>query len=285
MEGYSLKEKIQEIEEVAKKMRQLIIKLGYRAGNKGAHFGASLSSVEIMACLYHGIMRMDAKNPSWKERDVFIPGKGHCAMALYTSLALAGFFPSEELDSYDENGSDFMGHPVMNINRGIEVSSGSLGMALSQGVGVSLAIKRKNQKRNTFVLLGDGECQEGAVWEAAMSASHYELNRLIVIVDRNRLQYDGETEEIMTIGNIGEKFQAFGFETYEVDGHNVSQLFASLQHACNGGGNKPKVIIAHTIKGKGISFMENKKEWHNNVLTKPLYMQAMEELGGVMNEL
>ena len=276
-----MKDECLAIENIALEMRKEMINMGFRNGDLGAHFGAGLSAVEIFACLYNGVMKVDPKNPKWEDRDILVVGKGHCVLAYYTALAFAGFFPVEDLMTFDQNGSKLMGHPIRNLELGIEVSSGSLGMALSQGVGIALAIKKKRQNRKVFVILGDGECQEGAIWEGAMSAAHYNLDNLIVIIDKNTLQYDGDTEEIMSLGNLKDKFQAFGFATQVINGHNIDDLKEGFDKIETLEIGKPKAIIAHTIKGKCISFMENNKEWHNKALTQELYQQAIAELGEV----
>ena len=266
------------INELAKKIRRSIIETGYAAGKKGAHFGGALSAVEILACLYGGVMDIDPKHPNRENRDIFIMSKGHAVLALYTSLAHVGYFPIGDLETFEQNDSELVVHPAMNIKRGIEFSGGSLGMGLSQAVGVALAYRRKKTGNRVFILLGDGECQEGAVWEAIMSAAHFKLDNLIVIVDRNRLQCDGDTENVMALQNLSSKFCAFGFDTYEVDGHDVIALCDALSSARNKKDGRPKVVIANTIKGKGVSFMENQSEWHHGVLSRQQYELAVSEL-------
>ena len=274
-----MNEHIERISDLAKKMRRSAIEMGYAAGKKGAHFGGGLSCIEILACLYGGIMDVDSKQPDKEKRDIFIMSKAHGTLALYTALAHTGFFQTDDLKTFTLNESELSGHPVTNIRRGIEFSGGSLGMGFSQGVGVALGYRRKHIDNHIFVLLGDGECDEGSVWEAAMSAAHFKLDRLIVIVDNNRLQYDGTTAEVMNLISLKEKFSAFGFETYEVDGHDVSELCSALQSAVGDRNQKPKAIIADTVKGKGVSFMENQVGWHHGVLSAKLYQQAISEVG------
>lgn len=269
---------IKKIKELADKMRRKALEMALAAGSNGSHLGAGLSSMEILACLYGGIMNIDSKNPHMEGRDYFIPSKAHCVLSFYTALAYAGFFPAEELDTFEVNGSKLPGHPVMNVDMGIEFSGGSLGMGFSQGVGLALAGKRKGNNNRIYVLLGDGECDEGSNWEAAMSASNFRLDNLTVIIDRNKLQYDGETEEVMALTSLKEKFASFGFCVYETDGNDADMLYNTFIKAKSSSEGKPTAIIADTIKGKGVSFMENKKEWHHSRLTKQQYDIAVSEL-------
>lgn len=251
------------------------MEMGFHCGVNGAHFGGSLSLVEIMAVLYGRIMDFDVLNPMAENRDRLILSKGHGVMAQYAVLRQIGILADEELLAFKHNGSELSAHPSINPRLGIEFSSGSLGQGLSLGIGVALAlIRKKNLSSRVFVILGDGECDEGSVWEAALSATHYGLNNLVTIVDRNHLQYDGDTEMIMPIENFSAKWRAFGWQTIECDGHNEQELEKALLTKSE----KPIVIIANTIKGKGISFMENQSKWHNGVLTKSLYETALAEL-------
>lgn len=266
--------------QMAKKMRIKALEMAYKAGNKGAHFGAGLSSIEIMAVLYGKILNVDPKNPLLKGRDRFIPSKAHCTLSFYTALAYGGFFSPEKLDTFEMNESDFGGHPSMNDKYGIDFSGGSLGMGLSLGVGLALSAKRQKTNANIYVLVGDGELDEGSNWEAIMSASQFMLDNLFVIVDRNKLQYDGFTDDIMNLGNLNEKFKSFGCNVYDVDGHDVDKLVQIFETSRKNKNGKPNVIIADTIKGKGISFMENKKEWHHGMINAQQYEQARSELLG-----
>lgn len=271
-------ESILNIKVMSSWMRKKALEMAYNAGTKGAHLGAGLSSIEILACLYGGATNINAKNTNMEARDIFIPSKAHCVLSFYTALAYSGFFQKEDLNSFEDNGSELPGHPIMNPSRGIEFSGGSLGMGLSQGIGMALANRRKGYNSKIYVLLGDGECDEGSVWEAVMSAAHFKLDNLIVIVDCNKLQYDGTTEEIMELNSIQNKFSAFGFESVEVDGHSIQELYDALHKFQSSQNGKPKVIIANTVKGKGISFMENKKEWHHAVLSEENYRLAINEM-------
>jgi len=273
-------EEIRKIEGMAKVMRYKALKMAFSAGANGAHLGAGMSSMEILASLYGGIMKFDAKNPRCKNRDRLIISKAHCVLSYYTALVQAGFIDDQDLDLFETNEGYLPGHPVMNEDKGIEFSGGSLGLGLSLGVGMALAAKKTEKDHRIFVILGDGECDEGSVWEAAMSAAHFKLDNLVAIIDRNRLQYDGETHDIMDLGDFNSKWQSFGWETTEIDGHNVAEIYDSL----NGGRKtigKPYVVIANTVKGKGVSFMENRREWHHARLTKDQYDAAIKELNNL----
>lgn len=256
-------------------MRKDIIKMGYASGSTGAHFGGGLSLVEIMAVLYGKIMNFNKENPTDEKRDRLILSKGHGIMAQYAALKQLGLLSANDLLTFKNNNSFLPAHPSMNPKLGIEFSSGSLGQGLSLGVGTAIALRQKgNINSRVFVILGDGECDEGTIWEAAMSAAHYKLNNLIAIIDRNHLQYDGNTEDIMPLNDLEFKWKAFGWKTIKCDGHNQEELIQTLSSQYE----QPLVIIANTIKGKGISFMENKPQWHNGVLTKSMYEIALTEL-------
>lgn len=246
------------------------------AKSNGAHLGGSLSLVEVMGALYGGVMNWVVDDPG---RDRLIFSKGHGVMAQYVALKQVGLISDEELLSYKTTGSIASAHPSIHQSRlGIDFASGSLGQGLSLGVGCALALKRKGSSARTFVILGDGECDEGSVWEAAQSAAHYGLGRLTAIVDVNGLQYDGPTEIVMGKGKLNAKWKSFGWQVSEVDGHDVDAVVRAL---CGTNENAPTVVIAKTIKGKGISFMENVTAWHHGVLTQRLFDQAMQELGEI----
>jgi transketolase len=199
-------------------------------------------------------------------------------LSFYTALAFTGRFPEQDLDTFETDGSDLPGHPVMNADKGIAFSGGSLGMGPAQGIGMALAYRRKGCDGNIFVLLGDGECDEGSIWEAAMSAAHFKLDNLILIIDNNKLQYDGPTEQIMALRSLADKFSSFGFEVFAVDGHDMGGLYEVLTKAVGHRDGRPKVVVADTVKGKGVCFMEHKKEWHHSRLSKEQYEQAVAEL-------
>ncbi len=268
---------VQKIKSMANKMRRNILDISHSC-NQSTHLGGGLSMVDIMATLYGAVLKYDIKNPTWEDRDRFILSKGHGCLGYYSALLEIGFLSEEVFASFQTNESDLIAHPVMNIPLGIESSNGSLGQGLSMGVGMALAAKRKKMKHRVYVMLGNGECNEGAVWEASMSASHYQLDNLIAIVDNNGYQNDGSSDTVMDCSNIGMKWESFGWNVCSVDGHNVSDLYtAFVEHDVK---NKPKTIIAQTIKGKGVSFMENSSEWHHNRLTKKQYEQALQEMEG-----
>ncbi|MBP3205417.1 MAG: transketolase [Oribacterium sp.] len=269
------KELIKKCETAAKRIRRRVIDMTYNTGKTGAHLGGSLSIVELLACLYAGGIRYHVDNPEWEGRDRVILSKGHAALALYPALAEAGIIDESELDSFKQDGSRLGGHPSLNGLPGIEFASGSLGQGLSLGVGTAMALKRKsNHESRVFVFLGDGECDEGSVWEAAASASHYGLNNLVAVVDMNSIQYDGFTTEVMDMSPFECKWRDFGWETITVDGHNVAEVLDAYAHH----GDKPVVILAHTVKGKGVSFMENNWKYHNAAITQEQYKQAIAEL-------
>ena len=248
------------------------------AKSQGAHMGGSLSLVEIMAALYGGTMSFAPDAPQAEYRDRLILSKGHGVMAQYAALKQVGLLSEDELLTYKANGSYVSAHPSVNPGLGIDFASGSLGQGLSQGVGVALALYKKgNESSRVFVILGDGECDEGSVWEAAMTASHYRLANIVAGIDRNRLQYDGNTEEVLALTDFWAKWKAFGWDVVTVDGHDVQ----ALKEAFRMHTEKPLAVIAETVKGKGFSFMENMPQWHNGIVTQRLYEQGMAEVEAV----
>ena len=260
-----------------REMRKDILKMALAAKREGGHLGGSLSAVEILAALYGGAMRFDPKSPADETRDRFIFSKGHGVMSQYAAYRQIGLLTEEQVLTYKQSGSVVTAHPSLNPDLGVEFSSGSLGQGLSQGVGVALALKRKsNFDSRVFVLLGDGECDEGSVWEAAMAAASYRLDNLVAIVDKNGLQYDGDTEKVLALDDLATKWKAFGWNAIDVDGHDVSRLQEGLSRK----GEKPLAVIAHTVKGKGVSFMENVPAWHHSILTQRQFAQALAELEG-----
>lgn len=269
------KKLLKEFQEKTLNMRKDSLKMSLAAGASGAHLGGGLSMMEIMAVLYLGVMKIYPDNMEDENRDRFILSKGHGTLALYTAMNQVGLISDEELFTFKSNDTFLTGHPIINLKRGIEFSSGSLGQGVSLGVGTALALKRKNNNSSRiFVLVGDGECDEGSVWEAAMSAAHYNLKNLIVIIDKNGLQYDGATEKVLSLGNLSSKWEAFGWDALDVDGHNIEQLYHVFQEKHD----KPLAVVAHTIKGKGISFMENNPLWHHSVLSADKYKEALADL-------
>ena len=264
------------IESMAKFMRRKILDISHYC-NLSAHLGGGLSMVDIMATLYAHILNFDKTNPRWPGRDRFILSKGHGVLGYYAALLAAGLISEDVYNTFQTNDSDLIAHPVMNLDLGIESSNGSLGQGLSMAVGVALAAKKKQLGYKTYVLLGDGECNEGSVWEAIMSAAQLRLDNLVAVVDYNKLQSDGEGKAIIDLADLASKFKCFGWDTHEIDGHDVSELVRAFEAAPITG--KPKMIVANTIKGKGVSFMENKNEWHHNRLTKASYELAIAEMG------
>jgi len=246
---------------------------------KVGHYSSVFSCAEIFATLYYSILRIDPSRPEWEDRDRFLMGKGHAAVGLYPVLADRGFYPMSDLDDYAHLGSAFGDHPDMRLIPGVDFSSGSIGHALSNGLGMALAARFSGRYYSTFVLLGDGEMQEGQVWEAALSAGHYRLGKLVAIVDRNGFQLDGEVDEVMGIEPLADKWRAFGWEVVEVDGHAVEELHGALARAqANPRDAAPVCIIAHTRKGKGVSYMEAEAGWHLGYLDPVDASAALEEI-------
>jgi transketolase len=255
--------------------RRKLVDVLFKTG--GGHFGGSLSCLEILTVLYHHILRIDPKNPTWAERDFFILSKGHANAGFSTVLATRGFFEEERLYTFNETGSAFGMHPTYRIP-GVEIPTGSLGHGLSIGVGIALALRMNGQKARVFVLVGDGELHEGQNWEAIQSAASWKLDNLIAIVDRNRLSMDGSTEEVtIALDPLPEKWRSFNWADQTVNGHDVQALVDVLERVPLKSG-QPSVVIADTIKGKGISFMENQYNWHYGVLNPETYQKAMAEL-------
>jgi transketolase len=266
---------IPEMKRIANEIRKDIIKMTAAAGS--GHPGGSLSCVEILVSLYFKVLRHDPKNYAWEGRDRFILSKGHVCPALYATLARAGYFPVEELLTLRKFGSRLQGHPHRKKLPCLETSSGSLGQGLSIAVGMAIGFKMDKKEQRVYCLMGDGECDEGQIWEAAMSASHYKLDNLCGIVDVNGLQIDGFTRDVMNLEPLAEKWKAFGWHVIEVDGHNFEELLKAFEEAKNTKG-KPTVILAKTVKGKGVSFMENKAEWHGKAPKKEEAEIALREL-------
>lgn len=266
---------IKELENIAKKARKNIIEQVY--GASSGHPGSSLSCVDILTVLYFNQMNIDPKNPKMEDRDRLVLSKGHASPALYSILAQRGFFPEEELKEFRKLGSRLQGHPDVKKLPGIDMSAGSLGQGLSSSCGMALASKLNKYNNRIYCILGDGELQEGQIWEAAMTAGHYKLDNLCVIVDNNNLQIDGKVEEVMSPYPIDEKFKSFGFKVFKADGHNIENLVEVLEETKNIK-EQPVVIIANTIKGKGVSFMENKAQWHGKAPNEEEYNIAISEL-------
>lgn len=251
---------------------------------KCGHPGGSLSAADMFTYLYFKELRVDPANPKWADRDRFVLSKGHCAPGLYAALAHRGFFPVEDLLTLRKIGSYLQGHPNMNTIPGVDMSTGSLGQGISTACGMALAAKLKKQDYRVYTLLGDGEIQEGQVWEACMFASHYHLDNLCVIVDNNGLQIDGDVAKVMSPYPIDEKLAAFGFDVVNIDAHDFDAIEQAMEHARAVTG-KPCAIVMHSVKGKGVSFMENQAGWHGVAPNDEQYTQAMAELKEQLAEL
>ena len=251
---------------------------------KAGHPGGSLSAADMFTYLYFKEMNIDPANPKWEDRDRFVLSKGHTAPGLYATLALRGFFPVDDMDTLRQIGSHLQGHPNMNETPGVDMSTGSLGQGISAAAGMALGAKYQKKDCRVYTLLGDGEIQEGQVWEAMMFAAHYKLDNLCVIVDNNGLQIDGKVADVMSPYPIPEKLAAFGFEVMEIDGHDFDQIEAAFEKAKATKG-KPFGIVMKTIKGKDVSFMENNAGWHGKAPNDDEYAQAMSELQAKLAEV
>lgn len=271
-----------ELQKYALKIRMAVIEGTYNA--KSGHPGGSLSIADIMAYLYDHELNVDPQNPDWEDRDRFVLSKGHTAPALYGALALRGFFPLEEITTLRKPNSRLQGHPSMRMTPGVDMSTGSLGQGISAAVGMALGAKLKEKDYRVYTVLGDGEIEEGEVWEAAMFAAAKHLDNLVAVVDNNNLQIDGTLEEVNSPYPIDEKFAAFGWYVIKINGHNFDQIERAFEEAkrCKG---KPTVIIAKTIKGKGVSYMEYAVEWHGKAPKEEEYLEAMSELQEELAEL
>lgn len=265
--------RVQELEAMVKRMRLDAMDMAVTATN-GSHLGGSLSCMEILAVLYGEVMQFDRSNPTWPERDRFIPSKNHCVLAHFPALAEVGFLPKEELVEFQKDGGRMTGYP-RNLEIGLEYSGGSLGMAISVGVGIALSLKEHQRPNKMFVLMGDGELNEGCIWEAFMSAAQYGLDNLVAIIDRNHLSYDGDTEDVMGLDSLEDKMRAFHWNPISCNGHDVADLLRAFSEIKEG---MPNIILAETVKGKGVSFIENRREWHHSRLSQEQYEQAREEI-------
>lgn len=272
-----MKKNVEELKQIAKVIRKDIIKMLTESGS--GHPGGSLSAVEILTTLYFNQMNVEPEKARSLDRDRFVLSKGHAAPVLYSTLARRGFFDVEELKSLRKLGSILQGHPNMNEVPGVDMSTGSLGQGISAAVGMALAGKLDKKDYIVYALLGDGELEEGQVWEAAMSAAHYKLNNLIAFVDYNGLQIDGPCDEVMSAAPIADKFEAFRWNVIEVDGHNFEELIKAIE-AGKAVKDKPTMIVCKTVKGKGVSFMENEVGWHGNAPSKEQCEKALSEIGG-----
>lgn len=265
---------MKDYQKIAAGLRENIVKMLHRAN--GSFGGSAMSCVDIITVLYHGVMKVNPKNPYDSGRDMFFLSKGHASSALYAALVSVGMIDEKELESYGVNDTSLIIHPKMRTYPGVEASSGSLGHGIALATGSALASRIMKSEANVFVLMGDGECNEGSIWENAAFAASQKLNNLVVIVDRNGLQGCGR--DVINYGDIGEKFSAFGFQVFDIDGHNHSEIETALKKSISRESNKPSAIIAKTIKGCGISYMEDKLEWHYKSPNYEQLQQALEEL-------
>ncbi len=266
---------IKSLEERAKIIRRYVIKMLAKAGS--GHPGGSLSAVDLLVVLFYNKMRHNPQQPKWQDRDRFILSKGHGCPALYAILADMGYFSVDKLETLRQFGSILQGHPCMKTTPGIEISSGSLGQGLSVGLGIALAAKLDKKDYRTYVMLGDGEIEEGQIWEAAMAASHYKAENLCAILDQNELQIDGFTHEVMSSHPISAKWRSFGWHVIEINGHDYESIIDAYNEA-EKIKERPTIIVARTIKGKGVSFMENQVDWHGKAPTKEEAEKALAEL-------
>lgn len=264
-----------QLEVIAAKIRREVVRMSH--DSRTPHLGSSLSVVDILTAVYWTCLSIDPLNPDAEERDKFILSKGHAVSALYVTLAFRGFFPEETLSTFAENGTILGEHPLAGRVPGLEAATGSLGHGLSMGAGIALADKIKNRNSKTIVVMSDGECNEGSVWEAAMFAPAHELENLMLIIDYNKWQATGRSNEIMSLDPLPEKWSAFGWTVREIDGHDMSALAVNLSSFPDGSG-KPLAIIAHTVKGKGISFMEDDNNWHYRIPSDEEAEEAFKEL-------
>ncbi len=276
------KQKILELKKIATDIRLGAVEAVYNA--KSGHPGGALSSADILACLYFSELNVDVNNPKWEGRDRFVLSKGHSCPGLYSALALKGFFPVEELKSFRHTGALLQGHPDMKAIKGVDMSAGSLGQGFSCACGMALAGKVDGKNYRTYTLIGDGESQEGQVWEAIMFAAHYKLDNLCLIIDNNGLQIDGKVSDVMNTMPYESKLLAFGWNVITIDGHNIEEILGALENARATKG-KPSVIVAKTIKGKGVSFMENQASWHGKAPNEEQYNIAVSELTAYKNSL
>ena len=272
---YFTEKDVERLEEQAVQLRRDIVEMIHAA--KAGHPGGSLSAVDMITALYFHVMRIDPQNPRWEDRDRFVLSKGHACPALYAALARRGFFDPKHLTTLRQYHSILQGHPDMNKTPGIDISSGSLGNGLAIGVGMAMSGRLHHQDYMTYVMLGDGEVQEGMVWEAAMAAHHYDLSNLIAIVDCNGVQINGWVNEIMTVEPLADKWRAFGWNVVEVNGHNMKDLLTALHTAKTM--RHPTVILMRTVKGRGVSFMEDDCKWHGNSPSDEELVQAILEIG------
>ena len=266
---------VEELKSISKRIRIKILHMLTLAGS--GHTGGSLSAADVATAIYFSKMKFDPANPAWEERDRFIMSKGHAAPLIYAIMAAAGYFPKETIDTLRNIESPLQGHPCCRKLPGIEVSTGSLGQGLSVANGMALGLRLNNNPARVYCIMGDGEIQEGQIWEAAMTAAHYNIDNICAVVDNNELQIDGPVEEVMGIQPVHDKWEAFGWHTISIDGHDMEEILRALDEAENTKG-KPTVIIANTTKGKGVSFFENKVEYHGAAPSQDEFERAVKEI-------
>ncbi len=275
------KKRVQELEVQASVLRRTALTMIYNA--KSGHPGGSFSAADIVTALYFNEMNVKPEDPKWADRDRFVLSKGHVCPILYSALMLRGFFPMTEIENLRKFGSILQGHPDMKKCPGIDISTGSLGQGISCATGMAIAAKMNGQNYRTFTIVGDGESDEGQVWEAMQTAAKYKLDNLVVFIDNNGLQNDGTCAEILPTGDLAKKAEAFGMEVFSIDGHNMEEILDVLEKINASAGNgKPKCVVAKTVKGKGVSFMENVVSWHGMAPNEEQFAIAMEELGGAL---
>ena len=275
-------EEIEYLREKAKEIRKTALTMIYTA--QSGHPGGSFSAADIISALYFKFLNIDPKNPKWEDRDRFVLSKGHVCPALYSALILKGYIDKEAIYQLRKQGSILQGHPDMKRCPGIDISTGSLGQGVSCATGMAISAKKSGKDYMTYALLGDGECNEGQVWEAAQAANKYQLDNLILFIDNNRLQNDGKAADIMPTLDLRLKFEAFGFEAIRIDGHNMTEIVNAITLMKNKKNGKPKCIVCDTVKGKGVSFMENVPIWHGIAPNDEQYEQAMKELEAGFDE-
>ena len=271
--------RVARLKKLANAMRINVVDMVYTA--QSGHIGGSLSAADFVTALYFDLMALDPANPKWDDRDRFVLSKGHVCPIWYSALAMRGYFPVEELKTLRKNASRLQGHPIATYLPGLDASSGSLGLGYAQAVGIAMEgklLKKKDYK--VYTVLGDGELNEGVVWESSLAAAKYKLDNLVAIVDVNNLQLDGTLDEVLPIEPIDAKFRAFGFDVLTMDGHDMADVLTTLTKAKHARNGKPTVVLAYTVKGKGVSFMENQLDWHGKAPNDAQYQQAIAELQG-----
>jgi transketolase len=271
-------QRVERLKDIAKTLRRHVVDMVFTA--QSGHIGGSLSAADFVAALYFDLMDIDPSNPGWADRDRFVLSKGHACPIWYAALAQRGYFPVEELKTLRKNDSRLQGHPIATYLPGLDASAGSLGIGFAQAVGIALEGRHLKKSYKTWAVLGDGEINEGIVWETMLAASKYKLDNFIAILDKNNLQLDGTTDEVMPMEPLDDKFRAFGFEVYKMDGHDMADVLTTLSKAKHNRTGKPVCVIAYTVKGKGVSFMEHQLEWHGKAPNDEQCAKACEEIEG-----